>query len=129
MPEVIRTDKAPAPLGPYSQAVRAGDWLYPCGQIPVDPETGEIVGSKDPAAAAEQVLNNLGAILKAAGAGYSNVVKATLFLADLDDFEAVNEVYARYFSASKPARTCVQSARLPKGVKLELDVVAYLAGR
>jgi 2-iminobutanoate/2-iminopropanoate deaminase len=126
MTEVIRTDGAPAPLGPYSQGVRAGDWFYPCGQVPIDPATGEVVGADDATAAAERTLKNLGAILKAAGADYSNVVKATLYLADLEDFGAVNEVYAKYFGEPFPARTCVQSARLPKNVKLELDVVAYL---
>ncbi len=126
MTEVIRTDDAPAPLGPYSQGIRAGDWLYPCGQVPIDPASGEVVGADDAAAAAEQTLANLGAVLKAAGASYANVVKATLFLADLEDFGTVNEVYAKYFGESKPARTCVQSARLPKDMKLELDCVAYL---
>jgi 2-iminobutanoate/2-iminopropanoate deaminase len=126
MAEVVRTDGAPAPLGPYSQGIRAGQWLFPCGQIPVDPKTGEVVGADDAAAAAERTLKNLGAVLRAGGAGYRDVVKATLYLADLDDFNAINEVYARYFGDVKPARVCVQSVRLPKGVKLELDVVAYL---
>lgn len=126
MRQTIETEDAPAPLGPYSQGVRAGDFFFPAGQVPLDPETGAVVGADDVVAAAEQTLKNLGAILKAAGASYGNVVKASVYLADMNDFAAVNEVYARYFGESKPARVCVACSRLPKDVKLEIDAVAYL---
>lgn len=126
MVEIIETKDAPAPLGPYSQGVRAGDFFFPAGQVPIDPATGEVVGADDVAVATERTLKNLGAILEAAGASYDNVVKVTLYLADMNDFAAVNEVYARYFGESKPARVCVECSRLPKDVKLEIDAVAYL---
>lgn len=120
----ISTPKAPAAIGPYSQAVIAGDMLYASGQIPINPETGnvEAVGIE---AQAEQSIKNVGEILKAAGVSYDNVVKTTCFLADIADFAAFNEVYAKYFT-EKPARSCVAVKDLPKGVLCEVEVIAYL---
>ena len=120
----ISTDKAPAAIGPYSQAIIAGDFLYASGQIPINPETGnvEAVGITQQA---EQSMINVGEILKAAGATYDNVVKTTCFLAEIADFAAFNEVYAKYFT-QKPARSCVAVKDLPKGVLCEVEVVAYL---
>ena len=120
----ISTPKAPAAIGPYSQAVIAGDMLYASGQIPINPETGNVdaVGIE---AQAEQSIKNVGEILKAAGVSYDNVVKSTCFLADIADFAAFNEVYAKYFT-EKPARSCVAVKDLPKGVLCEVEVIAYL---
>lgn len=120
----ISTPKAPAAIGPYSQAVIAGDMLYASGQIPINPETGnvEAVGIE---AQAEQSIKNVGEILKAAGVSYDNVVKTTCFLADIADFAVFNEVYAKYFT-EKPARSCVAVKDLPKGVLCEVEVIAYL---
>ncbi|MCI7791730.1 MAG: RidA family protein [Lachnospiraceae bacterium] len=120
----ISTPKAPAAIGPYSQAVIAGDMLYASGQIPINPETGNVdaVGIE---AQAEQSIKNVGEILKAAGVSYDNVVKTTCFLADIADFAAFNEVYAKYFT-EKPARSCVAVKDLPKGVLCEVEVIAYL---
>ena len=120
----ISTDKAPAAIGPYSQAVVAGDFLYASGQIPINPETGnvEAVGITEQA---EQSMKNVGEILKAAGVSYDNVVKTTCFLAEIADFAAFNEVYAKYFT-EKPARSCVAVKDLPKGVLCEVEVIAYL---
>lgn len=120
---MIRTDKAPAPIGPYSQAILAGNELFCSGQIAIDPATGELTGS-DAASQAEQVLKNLGAVLQAAGMDYSNVVKTTIFLIDMNDFSAVNAVYAKYFDSSKPARSTVAVAALPKGAIVEVDAIA-----
>lgn len=120
---MIRTDKAPAPIGPYSQAILAGNELFCSGQIAIDPATGELTGS-DAASQAEQVLKNLGAVLQAAGMDYSNVVKTTIFLIDMNDFSAVNAVYAKYFDSSKPARSTVAVAALPKGAIVEIDAIA-----
>ena len=120
----ISTDKAPAAIGPYSQAIMAGDFLYASGQIPIIPETGEIAEG-DIYVQAEQVMKNVGEILKAAGATYDNVVKTTCFLAEIADFAAFNEVYARYFTQN-PARSCVAVKDLPKGVLCEVEVVAYM---
>ena len=124
MKNVISTDKAPAAIGPYSQAVIAGDMLYASGQIPINPETGNVdaVGIE---AQAEQSIKNVGEILKAAGVSYDNVVKTTCFLADIADFAAFNEVYAKYFT-EKPARSCVAVKDIPKGVLCEVEVIAYL---
>jgi 2-iminobutanoate/2-iminopropanoate deaminase len=127
MKEVIRSDAAPAAIGPYSQAVKVtcGTMLFCSGQIPLDPKTMEIVGDT----AAEQcrrVMENLGAVLKAASAGFADIVKTTIYLADMNDFATVNEVYATYFDAAPPARATVQVARLPKDVKVEIDAVAVL---
>ena len=120
----IETKNAPAAIGPYSQGIIAGDMLYSSGQIPLDPATGEIVGS-DITDQAQQVMKNLGGVLEAAGADYTNVVKTTCFLADMGDFAAFNEVYAQYFT-EKPARSCVAVKTLPKNVLCEVEVIAYL---
>lgn len=120
----ISTDKAPAAIGPYSQAIVAGDFLYASGQIPINPATGN-VEAEGIEAQAEQSLLNVGEILKAAGVSYENVVKTTCFLADMNDFAAFNEVYNKYFS-EKPARSCVEVSKLPKGVLCEVEVIAYL---
>ena len=120
----ISTDKAPAAIGPYSQAIVAGDFLYASGQIPIDPATGN-VEVQGITAQAEQSMVNVGEILKAAGATYDNVVKTTCFLADIADFAAFNEVYAKYFTQN-PARSCVAVKDLPKGVLCEVEVIAYM---
>lgn len=120
----ISTDKVPAAIGPYSQAVLAGDFLYASGQIPINPETGN-VEAQDITAQAEQSMKNVGAILKTAGADYDRVVKTTCFLADIADFAAFNEVYAKYFTQN-PARSCVAVKDLPKNVLCEVEVIAYL---
>lgn len=124
MLETIHTDKAPAAIGPYSQGVIAGHLFFTSGQIPINPATGEITGA-DIATQAEQVMKNIGEILKAAGASYENVAKTTCFLADMGDFAAFNEVYARYFTG-KPARSCVAVKTLPKNVLCEVEVIADL---
>lgn len=120
----ISTDKAPAAIGPYSQAIIAGDFLYASGQIPINPATGNVEAS-DIKGQAEQSMKNVGEILKAAGADYDNVVKTTCFLAEIADFAAFNEVYAKYFTQN-PARSCVAVKDLPKGVLCEVEVVAFL---
>lgn len=127
MREVIRTDAAPAPVGPYSQAIAAqGRLVFVAGQIPLHPETGAIVG-EEVAAQTEQVLANLEAILTAAGATFADVVKTTVFLADMNDFVAMNGVYTRVFDeATAPARACVQVARLPKDVRVEIECIAVV---
>ena len=114
---------APAAIGPYSQAVLAGDTLYCSGQIPIDPADGSLI-SGTVEQEAERVLDNLGAVLKSAGMDYVNVVRCTVYLADINDYAAVNEVYARYFSDAPPAREAVQAAALPRGAKLEISCVA-----
>jgi 2-iminobutanoate/2-iminopropanoate deaminase len=119
----VLTAQAPKPIGPYSQAVIAGGLLFVSGQIPLDPATGELVGG-DIEAQTEQVLKNLMAILKEAKAGPEHVVKATVFLRDMQDFPRMNEVYARYFGKEPPARSTVQAAALPRGVAVEIDVIA-----
>lgn len=124
MLETIHTDKAPAAIGPYSQGVIVGHLFFASGQIPINPATGEITGA-DIATQAEQVMKNIGEILKAAGASYENVAKTTCFLADMGDFAAFNEVYARYFTG-KPARSCVAVKTLPKNVLCEVEVIADL---
>ncbi|MBQ8474310.1 MAG: RidA family protein [Clostridia bacterium] len=120
----IATDKAPAAIGPYSQAVVTGNLIYTSGQIPLDPETMQVVegGIKEQT---EQVMKNLGAVLDAAGTSYENAVKTTCFLADIADFATFNEVYANYFTA-KPARSCVAVRDLPKGVLVEVEVIAEI---
>jgi 2-iminobutanoate/2-iminopropanoate deaminase len=120
---MIRTDKAPAPIGPYSQAILAGGELFCSGQIPIDPATGELTGS-DAAQQADRVLRNLGAVLQAAQMDYADVVKTTIFLIDMNDFAAVNEVYAKYFDSNKPARSTVAVAALPRGARVEIDAIA-----
>lgn len=123
MKQVVSTTNAPAAIGPYSQAIRANGLLFVSGQVALDPASGQVVGS-DIRAQTEQVLKNLGAVLEAAGSSLAAVVKATVFLADLDDFVAMNEVYARFFSQEPPARATVEVARLPRDVKVEIDVIA-----
>ena len=123
--EYIKTDKAPKAIGPYSQAVKAGNILFTSGQIPLDPESGEIVGE----AIKEQtvrICENLKAVLEAAGASFENVIKTTCFLSDMADFAEFNEVYARYF-ISKPARSCVAVKTLPKNVLAEIEVIAEIS--
>lgn len=119
--KVISTEKAPAAIGPYSQAIGIGGMLFASGQIPVDPATGEV--PEGITAQAEQSCKNVGAILAEAGLGYENVVKTTCFLADMADFAAFNEVYAKYFTG-KPARSCVAVKGIPKGVLCEIEVIA-----
>ncbi len=120
---VISTDKAPAAIGPYSQAIQAGDFLYVSGQIPVDPKTGDIPAEIQ--AQAKQVLENLKAIVTAAGYAMTDVVKTTVFAADIANFAAVNEIYAEYFRSEAPARSFVAVKDLPKGVGLEIEAVAW----
>ena len=123
MREIISTDKAPGAIGPYSQAIKAGGLVFCSGQIPIDPVTGEFVSS-DIAEQTEQVLKNLIAVLEAGGTSLANVVKTTVFLADMSDFAAMNEVYGRYFDGNKPARATVQAARLPRDAKVEIECIA-----
>jgi reactive intermediate/imine deaminase len=119
--KVIATEKAPGAIGPYSQGYEVNGFVFSSGQIPVNPETGDI--PEGIAAQAEQSCKNVGAILEAAGVGYENVVKTTCFLAEMADFTAFNEVYAKYFT-SKPARSCVAAKALPKGVLCEIEAIA-----
>lgn len=125
MKEIISTTNAPGAIGPYSQAVKAGNMIFCSGQIPINPKTGEFV-SDDISEQTEQVFKNLIAVLDAAGADLNNVVKTTVFLADMNDFVAMNEVYAKYFSENKPARATVQAARLPKDARVEIELIAVL---
>ena len=123
----ITTASAPSPVGPYNQAVLAGGWLYCSGQIPIDPESGAMVGDGDVQAETKQVLQNLASVLAAAGAAPSQVVRSTVYLVDLADFQVVNALYAEMFGAGiSPARACVQVAALPKGSKVEIDCIAWL---
>lgn len=120
----ISTDKAPAAIGPYSQAIVTNGMIFTSGQIPIDPSTGEIVGN-DITAQAEQVMKNLGAVLEAAGASYESAVKTVCFLSDIADFGAFNTVYEKYFTG-KPARSCVGVKELPKAVLCEVEVIAVV---
>ena len=122
--QVIHTENAPAAIGPYSQAVKAGNLLFVSGQVPFVPETMEIVEG-DVKAQTAQSLKNLQAILKEAGADFSNVVKTTVFIKDMNEFAQINEVYAEYFGENKPARACVEVARLPKDGVIEIEAIAY----
>ena len=125
--KAVITQKAPAPVGPYNQAVIAGGWLYCSGQIPLDPATGAMVGDGNVEAETRQVLSNLKAVLQEAGTDPSKVVRTTVFLVDLGDFQAVNAIYAEVFGDGvSPARACVQVAALPKGSKVEIDCIAWL---
>jgi 2-iminobutanoate/2-iminopropanoate deaminase len=126
MRDVVSSRGAPAAIGPYSQAIRAGGFLFISGQIPLDPESGQVVDG-DVAAQTHRVMQSLGAILKAAGASYDHVVRTTIFLTDLEDFALVNDVYGSYFAAPAPTRATVQVAALPKGVSVEIDAIAHLA--
>ena len=123
MKKVISTTKAPAAIGPYSQAIEANGFVFASGQIPVNPETGEIPAGIE--AQAEQVMKNLGEVLKEAGSSFEKAVKTTCFLADMNDFAAFNEVYAKYF-VNKPARSCVAVKTLPKNVLCEVEVIAAI---
>jgi len=123
--EAVSTPAAPLAIGPYSQAIRAGSLLFVSGQIALDPQTGKMVDG-DLAAQTHRVLQNLGAILESAGASFDNVVRTTVYLADMDDFPAMNEIYGTYFSPPAPARATVQAARLPRDARVEIDVIASL---
>ena len=123
--EIITTDKAPAAIGPYSQAVKSGQMLYCSGQIPLDPATGEMV-SGDITDQTGRVMKNITAVLSAAGAGFDDVVKTTIYLVDIGDFASVNEVYGHYFNTHKPARSTVAVKSLPRGALVEIEVIATL---
>ncbi|MBP6467165.1 MAG: RidA family protein [Fusobacteriaceae bacterium] len=123
--EIINTEKAPAALGPYSQAIKAGNTIYVSGQIPLIPETMEII-SDDVQEQTKQSLENVKAVLEAAGATLNDVVKASVFIKDMNDFAKINEIYATYFTENNPARACVEVARLPKDVKVEIEVIAVV---
>ena len=125
MRQAVASEAAPRAIGPYSQAIRAGSLLFVSGQIPIDPATGALVDG-DIAAQTHRVFANLQAILQAGGASFDHVVRATVYLADMNDFAVVNEVYGTYFSAPAPARATVQAARLPKDARVEIDVIASL---
>lgn len=124
--ETVQTNDAPAPIGPYSQAIRAGQELFCSGQIPLDPKTMNVIEG-DVAAQTEQVCRNLGAVLEAAGYSYDDVVKTTIFLVDMNDFQSVNEVYGKYFGNAKPARSTVAVSALPRGVRVEIDAIARVS--
>jgi len=125
MKKIISTTAAPAAIGPYSQAVQVGDMLYLSGQIPLNPESME-VEVDDISAQTEQVMSNIKAVLAEAGATLENVVKCTIFLKDMNDFVSVNEIYGKYFAENPPARSCVEVARLPRDVKVEIECIAKL---
>src|SRR4029453_4299202 len=125
MREIVSTEKAPGAIGPYSQAIKTSGMVFCSGQIPIDPETGEFV-SNDITEQTEQVLKNLSAGLEGGGGSLGRVVKTTVFLADMSDFAAMNEVYGRYFSDNKPARATVQAARLPRDAKAEIERIALV---
>lgn len=126
--KIIATKQAPAAVGPYSQGVRAGKLLFTAGQIPLDPESGELVGG-DIATQTHQVMKNIQAILASAGASLEDVVKTTIFLQDMDDFTQMNGVYGSYFKGDPPARSTVQVSRLPLGAAIEIEVVARIPGK
>jgi 2-iminobutanoate/2-iminopropanoate deaminase len=126
MREVISAPDAPKAMGAYSPAIKAGNLLFISGQIPIDPANGALIDG-DIAAQAEQVMRNVGALLRAAGIGFDHVVRTTVFLADMNDFAAMNEVYSRHIVAPAPARATVQVARLPRDVKIEVDAIAILS--
>ena len=125
MRQAVTTPSAPAAIGPYSQAIKAGNLLFVSGQIPTDPATGNLVPG-DVAAQTRRVFQNIGEILKAAGASFDAVVRTTVYLKDMNDFTAMNEVYGTFFAAPAPARATVQVARLPKDAMVEIDVIATL---
>lgn len=123
MKKIISTSEAPAAIGPYSQGVRVGSIIYYSGQIPLDPKTGQMVsGGID--VQAHRVMQNIGGLLKAEGLGYDNIVKTTIFLAEINDFQAVNEIYGSYFKQAPPARSTIQAGALPKGARVEIEVIA-----
>ena len=125
MKDIVLTDRGPKPIGPYSQAVKSNGFVFISGQVALDPKTNEFVGA-DVCQQTERVLENLKAILEASGVSFNHVVKTTVFLKDMNDFSAMNEVYARYFTAAPPARSTVQAARLPKDALVEIDLIASL---
>ena len=127
MKQVISTEMAPGAIGPYSQAIKTGNMIFCSGQIPIDPSTGEFV-SQDVTEQTEQVFKNLTAVLKAAGASLDDVVKTTVFLADMGEFAAMNDVYARHFVDNKPARATVQAAKLPRDARVEIECIAVVGG-
>jgi len=121
--EIISTEHAPGAIGPYSQAVKTGNMVFVSGQIPIDPATGQFV-SEDVAEQTEQVFKNLRAVLEAAGSSLDKVIKTTVFLADMNDFAAMNEVYGKFFTSDYPARATVQAARLPRDARVEIECIA-----
>ena len=123
--EIITTEKAPAAIGPYSQAVKAGDMIYTSGMLPIVPENGQIVEG-DAAAQADQVFKNVSELLESQGSSLDMVIKTTLFIKDMNDFGAINEVYKKYFTNDFPARSCVEVARLPKDVFVEMECIALV---
>jgi 2-iminobutanoate/2-iminopropanoate deaminase len=123
---IIQTDQAPAAIGPYSQAVRVGDFLYTSGQIALDPQSGEFL-SGEIEQETERTIENISAILTAGGLSLDNVIKTTVYLTDLSHFARMNHIYEKYFSGNKPARACVQVAALPKGAKVEIEAIAIAA--
>jgi 2-iminobutanoate/2-iminopropanoate deaminase len=125
MKEIVLTDRGPKPIGPYSQGVRANGFLFISGQVSFDPATSEMTGT-DAAQQTQRVMENIKAILEAAASNFHHVVKTTVFLKDMNDFAAMNEVYGRYFTAAPPARSTVQVARLPKNALVEIEVIAVL---
>ena len=127
MKQVISTEKAPGAIGPYSQAIKTGNMIFCSGQIPIDPATGEFV-SQDVSEQTEQVFKNLTAVLEAAGASLDDVVKTTVFLADMGEFAAMNDVYSRHFVDNKPARATVQAAKLPRDARVEIECIAVVGG-
>jgi 2-iminobutanoate/2-iminopropanoate deaminase len=125
MLEAVSTSSAPKALGPYSQAIRAGQFLFVSGQVPIDPATGDLVTGTI-ADQTRRALQNIGEILKAAGISFQHVVRTTVYLADLADFPAMNDTYATFFTAPQPARSTIQAARLPKDARIEIDVIAFV---
>jgi 2-iminobutanoate/2-iminopropanoate deaminase len=125
MKEIVLTDRAPKPIGPYSQAVKSNGFVFLSGQVALDPKSGEFVGP-DIRQQTQRVMENLKTVLEASGVSLNHVVKTTVFLKDINDFAAMNEVYAKYFTAAPPARSTVQAARLPKDALVEIDVIASL---
>ncbi|HAX47216.1 MAG TPA: reactive intermediate/imine deaminase [Nitrospina sp.] len=123
---IIQTDQAPAAIGPYSQAIRVGDFLYTSGQIALDPQSGEFL-SGEIEQETERTIENISAILTAGGLSLDNVIKTTVYLTDLSHFARMNHIYEKYFSGNKPARACVQVAALPKGAKVEIEAIAIAA--
>ena len=123
--EPIKTSNAPAALGPYSQAIKVGEFVYTSGQVAIDPATGEFIGGGI-VEQTERVLKNVAAVLEAAGSSLDQVVKTLVFLADMDDFAAMNEVYGKFFTGAPPARSTVQAARLPKDARVEIEAVALV---
>jgi 2-iminobutanoate/2-iminopropanoate deaminase len=123
--KVIQTEKAPKPIGPYSQAIRAGNFIFLSGQIPIDPKTGELVKG-DIRQQTQQVLENIRGVLESQGLGMQDVVKVNIFLKDMGNFNEMNEVYATYFSSFPPARSTVEVAKLPRNADIEIEAIAYI---